>query len=529
MRQPLALSLGLAAVLVVAGCSASPAQTAAGGEPRPGGELVWAHSSDPVCLDPNQTDLQSSRDIGRQFADSLLDAVPVSGELKPWLATEWAVNEDATRFTFTLRDDVTFSNGEKFDATAVKTAFDGIRDFGAKAIVGSHYLDGYTGTEVLAPNKVAVSFEKGNVSFLQAVSTVNLAILAPSTYTQSAEDRCRGGLAGTGPFVLDSYEANSQVVLSKRKGYQWAPETRAHQGEAYLDKVTYRIVPEAGVRVGSLQSGEIAGANSIPTQNEETLGASGFQLLKVINPGVVSVYLANNSSPVLRDESVRKAIYYGIDREEIRRTLYTADDKPATHVLKSGTPGYKDFGALIGTDQDESRRLLDGAGWLPGPDGIRAKDGLRATVTLVNGQSGSTAEHELIAQQLKRIGVELSIKNVSRGEMITALEDGSYDLVPYGLTRADADSLRHFFSVSRGNWSKLTEGPLEELLQKQASTPDPQRRQEYVDQATKYILEHAITIPKVEIHATQAAADTVGGLEHDAGAQLPLYDAWQVG
>ncbi len=166
------------------------ATTEATGDPVPGGTLIFGTAADPICVDPNQTDLTATRDILRQVADSLVDADPETGEIVPWLATAWEVNDNATVFDFTLRTDVTFSNGEVFDAAAVKTFIDGIRDLGGRAVNASSYLGGYVGTEVVAPDRARVTFDTPNASFLQALSTVNMAVLSPSTYQVAPEQRC---------------------------------------------------------------------------------------------------------------------------------------------------------------------------------------------------------------------------------------------------------------------------------------------------------------------------------------------------
>ncbi|MFD1811420.1 ABC transporter substrate-binding protein [Rhodococcus gannanensis] len=516
------------AAVVLSACSSGSASTdvSAAGDPVSGGTLVYGTSADPICVDPNQTDLTATRDMVRQVADSLVDADPETGEIVPWLATSWVVNDNATAFDFTLRSGVTFSNGEAFDAAAVKSYLDGVRDLGGRAVNASSYLEGYVGTEVTGTDQVRVTFDVPNASFLQALSTVNMGILSPSTYRLPPEQRCLGQIVGTGAFVLDHYTPTQEVVLTKRAGYDWPSANAAHTGEAYLDSVVFRVIPEASVRVGSLRSGDVDIINQVPTQDEENLEASGFGLLTTNNPGTVSEYLTNNASPVLKDEAVRKAIQLGIDREEYKATILLPRNNVATSILSSTTPYYTDFSEYIRYAPDEAEKLLDDAGWKVGSDGIRAKDGQRLSVTLVNGQSGGTAAYELVAQHLQRIGVELVIKNVSRAEMLAALDTGDYDFVPYGFTRADPAALTMHFSTKRNNPLHLQPSELETYLDAQAAAPVAADRQAAVDKAAEYILEHALVIVLAEQSIAHAHDSTVHGVAWEPGAQISLYDTW---
>lgn len=503
------------------------AQTGATSGAHAGGSIVYGIAGDPICVDPNQTDLTASRDILRQVADSVVDADPDTGEIVPWLATAWEVNDDATQFDFTLRTDVTFSDGEAFDATAFKTFLDGVDALGGKAINASSYLDGYAGTEVVAADHARVTFSAPHASFLQELSTVNLAVLAPATYTStSAEDRCLGKIIGSGAYTLDSFTPAQEVVLSARDDYDWPSANAEHEGRAYLDQITFRVVPEAGVRSGGLSSGDLDGINSVARQDELALSDAGFTVLSTNNPGTVSEYLTNNSSPVLKDPAVRKAIQIGIDRQQIKDTLLLPRNNIATSILSSTTPYYTDFSQYIYTDTDEAKKLLDDAGWVPGADGIRAKDGLRLSVNVVNGQSGGTDREELVAQQLAQIGVELTITNVSRAEMLAALDSGDYDFVPYGFTRADPAALTMHFSTLRNNPLHLQPSVLDDYLAQQAAATDPAARQEAVDDAAEYILKNNLVIVFTEQSSVHTLNPALKDVHWEPGAQLTFYDAW---
>jgi peptide/nickel transport system substrate-binding protein len=532
----LVLALTLAACGSSGGSGSSAGSATAGGSsgsasngsPQSGGSLTYAISQDPICVDPNQTDLTASRDIARQFADSVVDADPKTGEIKPWLASSWKVNSNATTFDFTFRTDVTFSDGEKFDAAAFKTFLDGIKSLGGKAVNASTYIVGYQGTTVTGANTAQVTFSTPNASFLQALSTVNMAVLSPKTYTDvSPADRCLGkNLIGSGAFTVQSYTPAQQVVLTKRTGYGWPSPNAKHTGDAYLDQITFRVVTEDQQRTGGLQSGALQGINNVPTQNQAQLKQAGYQLLISNNPGTVSEYLTNNSAPILSDEKVREAVQLGIGNEEYRTTLLTPDYNLATSILSSTTPYYKDFSSYLKYDPEKAKQILDADGWVAGSDGIRTKNGKRLTLTVVNGQAGKPTADELRAQQLAKIGVELKITIVSRAEMLAALPAGSYDFVPYGFTRADPAALNMHFRSTGSNPLHLSKSDLDTYLDQADASADTTARQDAVNKAAEYILQHHLVIVFTEQQVAHAVSPKLQGVTFEPGVQLSFFDAW---
>ncbi|MBN9178426.1 MAG: ABC transporter substrate-binding protein [Microbacterium sp.] len=510
-----------------AGGTPAAAPTTAAPSAVPGGNLTFAISVDSQCIDPQQVGNNDAIAIARQTVASLTTQDPESGEILPWLADSWTVNDDATSFTFTLRTGATYADGEPIDAASVKTNFEAIQALGAKSTLGSSYLAGLKSIEVVDPQTVTIDFSAPSAQFLQATSTFTLGLLSPATAAVSQPDRCLGKYVGSGPFSVQSYTPNQGAVLERRTGYDWAPPTAAHTGDAYLDTITYVVIPESGNRTGSLQSGQIDATTGIAATDAPLFQTDGFWALNRANPGVVYNLYANQSTPKLADKAVRQAIQKGIDREQITSSLLGPDDTPAVSPLSSSTPYFTDLSDDLVYDPAASKKLLDGAGWTVGSDGIREKDGEKLSFLVTYWQAPKEVL-ELVQQQLRQIGVDLQLKFAAIADVQAAQAAGDYDFSYGNLTRADPDVLRTVFS-SQGtnNVTKRTAiDPIDELLASQASITDRAERQKVVDEAAKLLISDAYSIPIYQLSTTITAAKKVVDLKFEASSRLDFYDAW---
>jgi peptide/nickel transport system substrate-binding protein len=531
-RRRLAMSvLGAVAALVLAACGSGGAASGgppAAGPPQHGGTLRFAVGSDQGCVDPQQVTSNDSIYPMRQIVDSLTDQDPVTGEIKPWLATTWQTSPDATSYTFTLREGVTFSDGSPLDATAVAANLDRVPQLGARAPLAKSYLASYQGTTVTSPTTFTVSFSHPNVQFLQGTSTSSLGILSPASVARSDDERC-AGVVGSGPFVLESYTMNQSTVLTKRAGYDWGSSLWKHPGEAYLDGIEFRVVPESGVRTGSLQSGEVDAISSIGPQDEAPLTAAGVQLLARANPGIPFGIFFNLQKPVVSDPAVRNALSLAIDRSEVAAAVYTSQTKPATGVLASSTPSYADASAQLGFDAAKAAATLDAAGWIPGPDGIRAKAGQPLSIELTFFANAATNRPalELIQQQVRKVGIDLQLRERPISDLTPVQQSGDFEATWGNTTRPDPDVLRTSYSTKSANFYRLPPGPLDQVLAEQAAQPDAAERAGLVGQAQGLLLQRDYAVPVVELTTVLGVAENTHDVTFDASSRIVLHDAWK--
>jgi len=514
-------ALALVGVLTACGSGGTTGTDTASGEPVSGGNLTIGTYLDPTCIDNQQIGSNVSLSITRQLVDSLTDQDPQTGQIEPWLATSWEVDDDATSYTFHLRDDVTFSDGSVFDAQVVKDNLDGIVALGASAPVAGPYLTGLSEVTVLDDRTVEVDFTQSNVQFLEATATIAMGMVSATTAGLSADERCAQGVIGSGPFVLDSYTANESAVISKRSGYAWGSPVWDSQGEAYLDQVTFQVLPEDSVRSGSLRSGQVDAIDSVAQQDEAALSSGGFRIVTRANPGFAVSVLFNLDSPVGSDPAVRQAMLLGVDRDDVLTVLGPTGSR-TEGLLSPTTPGANDFSLTY--DAERAAQILDAAGWTTGSDGIREKDGQRLTLDFPYFFDGAVAE--LLQQEYASIGIELDIRQVTTADFITALSGGAFDATIGNLTRADIDVLRSVLTNDGANYYRFGDDDLQTLLEQQAAETDPTERESIADRIQTLVLDNAYVVPLHSLDGTYAVSDAVHDLKFEASTRLLLHDTW---
>ena len=323
------LTLFLALVLVISGCSQTSgankgevkSDSSDSSVPVSGGKLSYALATSPDTLDPHRSGLAVSTRVFRTIFDSLV-VLDEENNIQPWLAKEWNVAEDGKSYTFKLRDDVKFHDGTPFNAEAVKYNFDRILNPETKAANSSALLAPYESSEVIEEFTVKVNLSTPSSSFLGNLSQAMLGIVSP-TAVEEHGDQFGKNPVGTGPFKFVSWTENADIQVERNSDYNWGPTNVENKGQAYLDGVTFKIIPEEATRVGSVQSGQVLAAETIPPQNIVSLeNDPNVQILKVNTRGLPYTLFFNQREEPWNNVDVRRAVLKAIDVDAILKTLY---------------------------------------------------------------------------------------------------------------------------------------------------------------------------------------------------------------
>lgn len=515
------LAIASLAVLSIAGLSACGGE-AAGSDGKGAKVLRIANASTSECNDPQLDNYGFGSTVGRQLVDSLVERDPADPtKINPWLATDWKISADATSYTFSLRDDVTFSNGEEFTATTVKDNFETLAGLTG---TGSALVQGIESIETPDPTTVVITFESPNAAFLQSAAQYQLGFVAEETLKKSAEERCAEGVIGTGPFVTDSFTLNENWNLSKREDYNWASASREHQGPALLDRIEFTFIEEASVRTGALTSGQVD-LTGITHQDVETIEAAGLQTFDQPNRVPAVSLEVNTSRGVLKDRAVREAFRHSIDREDLVEKAHAGLTEPATGSLTAASPHHIDQPDLLSHDIPQAISLLEDAGWTEIKDGIRYKDGEPLLITVTYASSpDNTRFLEIIQSQVREAGIDFQLRPLTSGEFDEALVAGDYDVHRWSGALVDGDVLRTLFSARGLNKAQLPEdNDLEPLFDAELAEVDDAKRRKILEEIQEVVVGRGYQIPVFDMVSYYGGSKNLQGLGFDDSA-IWLYD-----
>lgn len=534
-RLGAAVAAAVVTALTLTACaSATPAESGDSGEPVTGGDLVVAARSEPPQLNP-LVDQTGGAHVLSPVVDSLVWDNG-DGTYGTWLATDWEVSDDARIYTFTLRDDVTFHDGTPFDAEAVKANFDYVADPANKS-TGSVAKLGPT-AEVIDEYTVRITLEQPESTFLTLIAAPYFGIVSP-VQLQDDPESLASTVVGTGPFVFDEWVKGQSLSYVRNDDYDWGPEG-THDGAAYLDKITYRFLPEDQTRYNALLTGEADIVDYIaPEYAEEAKADERYESDEFLLPGVGFTLHLNTRETPFDDVNVRRALLTGIDREGIVASA-TFGAYPVQEYLATTTPDFKeDLENVIEFDADAAGTLLDDAGWTgTDAEGYRTKDGQRLTTTVPYADNDQLAQRTLEQVQIdaKELGFELVLQPVPAADFSQRLYTGEYGIMPSFQSEATGMQLWRLYggdNVSDGssigsNASFLADAELDGILAQARASADPAARAEFYGQAQELLPSLAPSIPLYSRARVVAWQPNVHGVAWDyAWPQPYLFDAWK--
>jgi len=499
--------------------------------PKPGGTLTIAFDGAAVAsfvLDAHNCRYAPQARILRSVYDNLV-VLQEDHTVAPWLATGWEISPDRRQYTFTLRQDVVFHDGTKFDAAAVKANFDRIRN-PANALQSQPEIGPYTGATVLSPYQVRLEFSSPFEAFLRNLSAVGLAIVSPSAATKYGKVFGQNPV-GTGPFKFVSLTPGEEIRLTKNPDYNWAPANAAHSGPAYVDTLVFINVPEQLTRVAALQSGQVQGADLIPSQNISQFKADpDYQFLQKEMLDTTYALALNASKAPWDDRDIRNAIRLSLNIDAIVRIIYLGTIERAWSPLSPNMFGSAEQELRGGWNPDpaQARAILDAKGWVPGSDGIRVKNGQRLNISFLDAQGNREQRldiMQLVRRQLLASGVELTLDEETAGTYLVKVEDDEYGAIAGAQYAADPDVLRYSYVPQfrpKFEGTKTNDPQLNQWLIAAAAEPDPARRASLYVKAQQRIVDQVYAIPIYILRYNVAVASSAQGVALDAHG-FPIY------
>jgi peptide/nickel transport system substrate-binding protein len=433
---------------------------------EPEGELIVSLATEPNSLTPPNAAERNAINATWQLFNGLT-WVDDEGNIVPALAESWEISEDGTEYTFKLRPNVKFHNGEAFDAQDVVATFEHGR------LPENAYAFEYEGIEVEVVDDLTVKLitEEPNPLLLRRLSSQQL-IIPADYYKEVGFDGFEEHPIGTGPFKFAEWVKGERIVMEAFEDY-W------EEGLPKLARVVFRPVPEEATRIAAVQTNEIHIANRLPAEEaERLLGAQGVQIVRYPVDRVFYISFNNLSSgkgTPIENKLVRQAMNYAVDRQSIVDALFNGYANLITGFVVPTNLGYDDSLEPYPYDPEKAKELLAEAGYADGFEiGFACPTGAYTNFEQVC---------EAIAGYLGEVGITLE------GGEIQFMESGQYwdleakkELPPLfgdSWSTVDGEALNRLEGTLGGadaSYSAWSTAETDDLLQKIGSTIDREER-----------------------------------------------------
>ncbi len=326
---------------------------------EPKGTLRVATTTFPNAIDLPTGAERNASNVSWQMYNALT-WINDEGRVVPALAESWEVSEDGTVYTFTLRQDVTFHNGEPFTADAVVYSWNrGKQD----EMQWSEKWNIATSVEKIDEFTVKVTTD-GPSPLLLRIIAENWGMIPPKYHQEVGEDGFIAHPVGTGPFVFVEWAKGDRIVFKANPDY-W------EEGLPHIQNLIFRPIPESATRVAAIQTGEVDLVTRLSA--EEAGSIEGVSNVKVINYSVDRVYyitfnnLTTGKDQPTENPLVRQAMNYAVDVDAIIDALFNGYGRPSTGYVTPGNWGYDPEITPFGYDPEKAQELLAEAGY---PDGF---------------------------------------------------------------------------------------------------------------------------------------------------------------
>lgn len=465
-------------------------------------DLVIAVGTDAVTLDVHGvTDVPTFNVTGHMF-ESLFRLTP-EGDVEPLLATGYAVSDDGTVVTLTLREGVTFHDGTPFDAAAVKANIERVQD-PALANAFATLISAIQEVTVTGEYSLELRLRAPFAPLLPHLTHSSLGMMSPATFD---DPELHQNPVGTGPFVLEEWVRGERLVLARHDGYWGEPAT--------LDTITFLPISEGATRLSLVQTGAAHVATHVPPQDVERIDAlDDVTVHKVDSLRTIYVFFNNHREP-FTDPRVRQAFNHAIDKEAIVEFVLGGAGRVSDAAMAPGVFGY----AATGTydyDPARARALLAEAGF---------PDGMEVTLHSPTGRYMQDIQvAEALQSYLADVGVTATIVTLEWASYLADIgrpaEESTVQLglMGWGVSTGDADQA--LFNVLHGsqrlpvgsNRSFYASPRFDELLDRGRVETDEAARRAIYAEALQVVYEEA---PWIFLHSERqlvAIRDEVEGL-----------------
>ena len=418
-------------------------------------------AGDAPTFDAHRTTWSPAGDIINMVQDTLV-ALDWDGKTPvPYLASSWAISADGRTYTFKLRDDVTFCSGKKLTAEDVAYSVTRLKSPDTKGPFAWRAGE-VKSVRAIDPTTVAYELNEPFSDLLLQLTMFTNVILNKENVEALGKDYGVRGLDGTGPWCFGNWQPRTEINLRRHDAYKWGPAMFKNTGPVKFERMQIKIIPEESSRVAAMMSGRFDFTGGFPSSFIPQARANPNLVVTKAEPNFQLLYYGfKTTRPMVADPRVREAMSIAINRADIARGTLLGNADPAYTFIDPGALDYNPKTAqIVRQDVERAKKLLDEAGWKPGADGIREKDGVKlAPKVYVSASTNSAKVAEAIQGYLRKVGVDWRIQAWDATIAPLKMAEQDYEIwsvtVPY-LTAGDLMSLyfdsRNIPTPNRMNW-----------------------------------------------------------------------------
>jgi peptide/nickel transport system substrate-binding protein len=457
---------GAAAIALGSLPATSAASTRAGAAtPKKGGTLKFARSIAPTQLDPANSIIAGDVYTLDKIFEPLFVASP-TGKLTPWLAESYTVSKDNKTFTFKLRPGVKFSDGKPLTAADVVFSINRARtdkkgplsflDFAIKSIVAK------------GSSTVVAHLSSPWAPFLSDMSVFANGIM-PANYGGKSEAEFFKNPIGTGPFTLTGFTSDASTLTLKANPNYW------QKGKPYLDAIEFLNVDDDNQRVLQLRGGQADVIDTVPPANVKALGSDSSLDVKLFPAWQVDLLVLNEKQPQFADRNVRRAISYAIDRPALVNAASFGTAKPGGSFFPPSLQYYSAKTPVLAFNAAKAKAEL--------AKSAKYAKGFKTTLLIDGGVQKWRTFAQIIQQQLKPIGIDVTIRALDHAAFEEAFQKFDYDMfIDYAINDiSDPDEMASFeldfkSGGSTSYWSSYNSAPVTALVHQAQAEFNPAKR-----------------------------------------------------
>lgn len=544
-RVPLAIA-AVGALLALTACGGAVHADAASGpgsEPVFGGTLVYATGdTEPACLDPIVSGNVPQALVSTQYLEPLFFQ-DEKGDIGPWLAKSWKWSKDRLALDITVRSDVQFTDGQQLNAETIIKNVAYIKDPKTLSSTGILAVEKVASVEKVDEFTARLHLSEPDNALLEHFAQVWVPIQSQKALARGAEENCLSPV-GTGPFKVESWSKQQEVVLTRNDEYHTPSPTAGHAGPAYLEKIIWRFLPDHAARFAALQSGEVDVIDVLQPQNAVAADADpALDTLIGSRPGHVVNLTLNTKEGAFTDVRVREAFVRSVDVDAALKSIFMSTVPRSNSVLSSITKFNRQNPEAYSTDVAKANRLLDEAGWTArDAEGYRTKDGVRLSSTAIQTEAVlvPVSVLEQFQHSAKAVGFELVISQEEPASFNAKRYAWEYGLSPLYYTKNSPSVLNivydsaHIPSVIKGGYHANNNGltgpeaqDIDKALCLAATTGSEKQRGQLYAKAQQLIDKQYLSLPIFDQQTRLGFRSDVEGVNLLSPLGMPtFYDTW---